>query len=190
MSHVRLFATPWTIHTVHEIFQARILKWVAIPFSRDSWPRDQTQVSCTAGRFFTIWATRSFLLFCPFFLHISSFPNCLFSETAPISTSVQVICSGTRKVTAWPSVQAAANQCRGGSQTQAVPMTLCWKFWLWECKLVSLSPDGQNCKIKTNGPQTRYALEPPGGLVKIDCWASSQSFWFCWSGVGPGILHL
>ena len=27
-------ATPWTIYTVHEILQARILEWVAIPFSR------------------------------------------------------------------------------------------------------------------------------------------------------------
>ena len=41
------------------ILQARILEWVAIPFSGESsWPRDQTQVSCIAGRFFTIWATR------------------------------------------------------------------------------------------------------------------------------------
>ena len=41
------------------ILQARILKWVAIPFSRgSSWPRDRTQVSCIAGRLFTIWATR------------------------------------------------------------------------------------------------------------------------------------
>ena len=45
--------------SVHEIFQARILEWVAISFSRgSSQPRDQTQVSCTAGRFFTKWATR------------------------------------------------------------------------------------------------------------------------------------
>ena len=37
------------------ILQARILEWVAIPFSRGySQPRDQTRVSCTAGRFFTI----------------------------------------------------------------------------------------------------------------------------------------
>ena len=44
---------------VHGIFQARILEWVAIPFARESsWPRDQTQVSCNAGRFFTIGATR------------------------------------------------------------------------------------------------------------------------------------
>ena len=41
------------------ILQARILEWVAMPSSRGpSPPRDQTQVSCTAGTFFTVWATR------------------------------------------------------------------------------------------------------------------------------------
>ena len=45
--------------SVHWILQARILEWLTIPFSRgSSWPRDRTQVSCTAGRFFTICATR------------------------------------------------------------------------------------------------------------------------------------
>ena len=45
--------------SVHGILQARIPEWVAIPFSRgSSWPRDWSQVSCTAGRFFTVWATR------------------------------------------------------------------------------------------------------------------------------------
>ena len=35
------------------------IEWVAIPFSRgSSWPRDWTQVSCIAGGFLTIWATR------------------------------------------------------------------------------------------------------------------------------------
>ena len=44
---------------VFGILQARILEWVAISFSRgSSWPRDQTRVSCIAGRFFTIWTTR------------------------------------------------------------------------------------------------------------------------------------
>ena len=43
--------------SAHGILQARILEWVAIPFSRgSSWPRDQTQVSCISGRLFTIWA--------------------------------------------------------------------------------------------------------------------------------------
>ena len=48
--------------SVHEILQARILEWVAILFSRgSSQPRDHTQVSCIAGRLFTIWATREVL---------------------------------------------------------------------------------------------------------------------------------
>ena len=46
-------------YTVHGILQVRILEWVAFPFSRgSSQPRDQTQVSHIAGRFFTSWATR------------------------------------------------------------------------------------------------------------------------------------
>ena len=46
-------------YTVHGILQARILEWVAFPFSRgSSQPRDQNQVSCIAGGFFTSWATR------------------------------------------------------------------------------------------------------------------------------------
>ena len=45
--------------SVHGISQARILEWVAMPSSRgSSQPRDRTQVSCIAGGFFTIWATR------------------------------------------------------------------------------------------------------------------------------------
>ena len=45
--------------SVHGTLQARILEWIAIPFSRgSSWPRDQTWVSCIADGFFTIWATR------------------------------------------------------------------------------------------------------------------------------------
>ena len=41
---------------VHGILQARILEWVAIPFSRgSSQPGDPTQVSCTAGRFFILY---------------------------------------------------------------------------------------------------------------------------------------
>ena len=44
---------------VHGILQARILEWVAISFSRrSSWPRNRTQVSYTAGRFFNNWAMR------------------------------------------------------------------------------------------------------------------------------------
>ena len=45
--------------SVHGIFQARVLERVAISSSRGSSPpRDQSRVSCIAGRRFTVWATR------------------------------------------------------------------------------------------------------------------------------------
>ena len=47
-------------YTVYGILQARILAWVAFPFSRgSSQSRDWTQVSRIVGRFFTSWATRT-----------------------------------------------------------------------------------------------------------------------------------
>ena len=52
--------------SIHRIFQARILEWVAISSSRgSSWPRDRTWVSCIAGRLFTVWATREATLSVP-----------------------------------------------------------------------------------------------------------------------------
>ena len=59
LSRVRLFATPWTVAyqapPVHGIFQARILEWVAISFSRASFlPRYQTWVPRIVGRRFTV----------------------------------------------------------------------------------------------------------------------------------------
>ena len=55
--------------SVHGIPQARILEWVAISFSRgSSRPRNQTQVSFTAERFFTDWAMREALNEYPTFM--------------------------------------------------------------------------------------------------------------------------
>ena len=46
-------------YTVHGILQARILEWIAVPFSRgSSQPNDRTQVSHITDGFFTVWATR------------------------------------------------------------------------------------------------------------------------------------
>ena len=53
--------TPWTVacQAPLSILQARLLEWVAVPFSRGSFqPRDQIQISCIAGEFLTIWVTR------------------------------------------------------------------------------------------------------------------------------------
>ena len=57
LSRVQPFATPWTVAYQAPpsmgFFQARVLEWGAIAFSRgSSWPRDWTQVSRTAGRRF------------------------------------------------------------------------------------------------------------------------------------------
>ena len=52
--------------SVHGIFQARILEWVAISFSRrSSQPRNWTQVSHIVGRCFTVWATRASIYILP-----------------------------------------------------------------------------------------------------------------------------
>ena len=51
-------------YTEHGILQARILEWVAFPSSRrTSQPRDQIQVFCIAGGFFTSWATKEAQLY-------------------------------------------------------------------------------------------------------------------------------
>ena len=53
-----LFAVQRTRKSRFQL-QARILEWVAFPFSRrSSQPRDWIQVTCIAGRFFTVWDTR------------------------------------------------------------------------------------------------------------------------------------
>ena len=59
LSRAQLFVTPWNV--AHQaplsmgILQARLLEWIGMPSSRgSSQPRDQTCVSNTAGRFFTV----------------------------------------------------------------------------------------------------------------------------------------
>ena len=49
-------------YTFHGILQARLLEWVAFPFSRgSSQPRNWTRISCIGGGFFTNWAIRKAL---------------------------------------------------------------------------------------------------------------------------------
>ena len=66
LSHVQLFVTAWTIQAKNSLEFSVIQNSPgqntgvgSLPFSRGSSQcRDRTQVSCTAGRFFTTWATR------------------------------------------------------------------------------------------------------------------------------------
>ena len=65
--------------SVHRILQARILEWVAIPFSKgSSRPRNRTQVSCTASGFFTIWATREITMY---YIHSVQFSHSVMSNS-------------------------------------------------------------------------------------------------------------
>ena len=61
--------------SVYGFLQARILEWVAISFYRgSSQPRNQTQVSCIVGRFFTVWVKgKSYLSssYCSFFFFLN-----------------------------------------------------------------------------------------------------------------------
>ena len=64
LSHVQLFCNSmdWgpSGSSLHGIFQARILEWVTIPFSRgSSWPRDRTCISCTGRQIVYHWAMES-----------------------------------------------------------------------------------------------------------------------------------
>ena len=55
----------WILYQLSQKGSPRVLEWESYPFSsRSSWPRNQTGVSCIAGRFFTNWAIREALKTC------------------------------------------------------------------------------------------------------------------------------
>ena len=82
--------------SVHGIFQAIVLKWIAISFSRgSSWPRDWTQVSRIVDRRFIIWATReviSSLICIPLTLGELEHLSVFLSHWICFSTSYPFIC--------------------------------------------------------------------------------------------------
>ena len=85
--------------SVHGIFQARILEWVAILFSRGSSPpRDWTWISCIAGRFSTFYATtEAHLLWINVNICSAEFPH-LYSFCAYSIWRVQALWDGFWKI--------------------------------------------------------------------------------------------
>ena len=84
---------------VHGIFQARVLEWVAISFSRgSSRPRDWTQVSHIAGRGFTVWAPRDIIIhfkkylmaFLDFTIHIYKSSESTFKHYSIVPQTVKI----------------------------------------------------------------------------------------------------
>jgi len=91
--------------SVHGILQARILEWVAIPFSREtSQPRDGTWVSHVAGRFFTLCDTREAPVVCITYV-IFRYPINVLKPCCLIWTSPS----------AWHDLAESEHRCRQGS---------------------------------------------------------------------------
>ena len=79
VSCVWFLATPWTVAHQAPLFMgfSRQEYWSGLPFpspEESSQPRDLTQISCIAGRFFTIWANTYYLN-----IFVVSLKNCIIS---------------------------------------------------------------------------------------------------------------
>ena len=101
-------------YAVHEILQARILECIAVPFSRDFQPRDWTQFSHIAGRFFTSWATKEayswhwFLFSSGLFLSLLFSPEdwILFSVIYPLSLTRRTLVTHWKRLRCWEGLGA------------------------------------------------------------------------------------
>ena len=112
--------------SIHGIFQARILEWVAISFSRrTSRPRDWTHISHTVGRRFTIWATGEVLLN----LH-RNFSGCKSSVWYSCLLKNFPVCCDPHSQRFWHS-QQSKSRCFPGTLLLFRWSSRCWQFDLW-----------------------------------------------------------
>ena len=74
------------VSSIHGIFQASMLEWIAISFSRRySWPRDWTPVSCIGRQILYRWATREAQLSAFVFYTWEDWPQCHHLTALPFS---------------------------------------------------------------------------------------------------------
>ena len=117
---------------VHGILQARILEWVAFPFSRgSSQPRDQTQVSCIVGRFFTSRTTREAQLYV-YSSRIQTPRICILQYTQPRSQPYSATCRSPQATAAYKASTHAASSDWIVFSTPIFPFhsDLSWSFIL------------------------------------------------------------
>ena len=96
--------------SAHGIFQARVLEWLAISFSRgSSRPRDWTQISCIVGRRFPIWVTREVKTcitvqgtFVFYYLFILTTPHGMWDLSSQTRNWTCAPCIGSRVLTIRP----------------------------------------------------------------------------------------
>ena len=113
----------------HGIFQARILEWVAISFSKgSSWPKDQSRVSCIAGRRFTIWATRegkklNYMWICKFIGNSLKFPFGFRESRIPLNARKYFEWDADKKITS--KVMSQMNKSKSNKKIETLK-----KNWL------------------------------------------------------------
>ena len=121
--------------SVHGILQARILEWVAIPFSRkSSQPRDQTQFSWIVGRFFIDQATRE----------VPCLPACSSAFTKFFNASAP---AAAKSLQSCPTLCDPIDSSPPGSSVPGIlqARTLEWvavsfsNAWKWKVKVKQLS---------------------------------------------------
>ena len=106
--------------SVHRILQARILEWVAIPFSRgSSWSRGWIHVSCSAGRFFTIWATRAGVKLA--ILHGGGIPRFPFTGECAVGRRASGVSAAGGASRVCPDFSTKAMPCPNFSRTMVEP---------------------------------------------------------------------
>ena len=118
--------------SVHGIFQARILEWVAISFSRrSSRPRDWTQVFCVVGRRFTVWATGKSKVLVGFQItwgHVGLSECKLFSLRRTFSRAFHLLCLENYLFVYWKLVGL---QCWSSHRRRWAHILLCHLPLVW-----------------------------------------------------------
>ena len=124
--------------SVPGILQARILAWIAIPFSRGSSQlRDRTQVSHIAGRFFTSWATTegplmfSSVQFSRSVMSDSLQPHELQHARPPCPSPTAGVHSNSRPLSQWchPSISSSGTHFSSCPQSFPASELCLWLRW-------------------------------------------------------------
>ena len=142
-------------YTVHGILQARILEWVAFPFSRgSSQPRNWTRVSCIAGRFFTSWANKGN----PTILEWVAYPFSSRSSRPRNWTGVSCIAGGF--FTNW-AINEATNTCILYTIHKCTIVCSPYKNIIWYISEVKWSEVAQSCPTLCDHMDSSLHQAPP-----------------------------
>ena len=173
-------------YTVHGILQARILEWVAFPFSKgSSQPRDWIQVSCIAGRFFSSWAIReaqeywsgkpiSSLANLPD-LGIEPGSPALQADSLPTELSGKPIATAAKSLQLCPTLCDPVDISPPGSPAPGIlqARTLEWvaisffNAWKWKVKVKLLS----RIRLLATPWTTAYQTPPSMGFSRQEYWS-------------------